>query len=89
MNMKFLETDFQSMVENLNRISDDLLKAKWYFLATIAAVGIAYWRIYDGDLPSYCFLIASAISNIVFWMIGEYIVSHGFCFAIFKQKWQK
>jgi len=88
----FLTTDHESMTENLNRISDDLLKAKWYFLATIAALGIAYWRIYSGsdsalrDLPCYSFLIVSAVGNIVFWMIGEYIISHGFLFRFIQAK---
>jgi hypothetical protein len=29
-------------IENINRISDDLLKAKWYFLASLSAIGLAY-----------------------------------------------
>ncbi len=88
----FLKADFQSMVENLNRISDDLLKAKWYFLATIAAVGLAYLRILklteSKNLFHYSFLIliTSAVGNIVFWMIGEYIVSHGFLFRYIQTK---
>ena len=88
----FLQTDFESMVENLNRISDDLLKAKWYFLATIAAVGIAYQRISDrtyffiSDSTYFPILITSAIANIIFWMIGEYIVSHGFLFRYIQTK---
>jgi len=30
------------LIENLNNISDDLLKAKWYFLAALASLGITY-----------------------------------------------
>jgi len=91
-NNNFLETDFENMVQNLNRISDDLLKAKWYFLATIAAVGIAYQRISDrtyffiSDSTYFPILITSAIANIIFWMIGEYIVSHGFLFRYIQTK---
>jgi len=80
----FLKTDFESMVENLNRISDDLLKAKWYFLATIAAVGTAYLHISDSTY--FPILITSATANIIFWMIGEYIVSHGFLFRYIQTK---
>ncbi len=44
---EFLIEDHKSMVENMNRISDDLLKAYWYFLATIAALGFSYKTILD------------------------------------------
>ncbi len=44
---EFLIEDHKSMVENMNRISDDLLKAYWYFLATIATLGFSYKTILD------------------------------------------
>ena len=33
---KFYISEHKTLINNLNKISDDLLKAKWYFLATIA-----------------------------------------------------
>lgn len=52
----FFIKEHSILIKNLNKISDDLLKAKWYFLATISAIGLAYshifkekWSIY-GDI---------------------------------------
>ena len=39
---KFYISEHKTLINNLNKISDDLLKAKWYFLATIATLGLSY-----------------------------------------------
>lgn len=56
MNPKKLDDFFISehsiLIENLNRISDDLLKAKWYFLAAIASLGVGYSYIFQKTIDS-------------------------------------
>lgn len=39
---EFLISHHKSLADNLNKISDDLLKAKWYFMAAISAIAFAY-----------------------------------------------
>jgi hypothetical protein len=109
----FFIKEHNILVENLNRISDDLLKAKWYFLASISAIGLAYsyifkdnWSIsgnffdfidYYIDLKlvtapvnhidnSYKIFIVCIIGNIIFWLINEYVLSHGFLFRYIQAK---
>ena len=43
--LHFLTEQHKTLTDNLNHISGDLLRAKWFFLATIAAVGTAYIKI--------------------------------------------
>ncbi len=85
----FLKNDHTSMIENMNRISDDLLKAYWYFLATIAAVGMAYYKVIHYDLIPVGIVIISLVGNIVFWKISEYSLSHGFLFRYVQVKTAK
>lgn len=83
---QFLISDHESMVENLNRISDDLLKSYWHFLATIAALGTAYKYAYEHQ--EFIFVIC-LVGNIIFWLIGEYALSHGFLFRFIQTKMAK
>ncbi|WP_456325269.1 hypothetical protein [Desulfonauticus submarinus] len=87
-NMKSLTTDHQSTVtvKSFNRIGDDLLKAKWYFLAILTALGVAYRYVFCEPLPFISLLVVGALGNIVFWMLGEYIVSQGFLFRYLQTK---
>jgi hypothetical protein len=39
---EFIISDHASLADSLNKISDDLVTAKWYFIATISAIGFAY-----------------------------------------------
>ena len=43
--LEFFSDYHKSLADNRNHISDDLLKAKWFFLAAIAAIGTAYIKI--------------------------------------------
>ena len=113
---EFFIKEHNILVENLNRISDDLLKVKWYFLASISAIGLAYsyvlkdnWSIsgnmfefieYYFDLKfiatpfnqsnnSYKIFIICIIANIIFWLINEYALSHGFLFRYIQAKASK
>ncbi len=84
----FLRDDHGKMVGNLNKISDDLLKAKWYFLTTISAIGSAYYYVLSQDNKSneYFYFAICLFGNIVFWVLSEYIVSHGFLFRSIQAK---
>lgn len=85
-----LVDDHNKMVENLNKISDDLLKAKWNFLASISAIGLAYKYVLDKyiwDLhKEYLFFVICLIGNLIFWMLSEYAISHGFLFRYIQAK---
>ena len=66
---KFLISNHESFVKNLNKISDDLLKAKWYFIAAISAIGFAYkFVIEDSKLLS--------ISTMGPLMFRRYLILH-------------
>lgn len=90
--LDFLSKDHESMIENLNRISDDLKKAKWYFLATMSAIGLAYEYAYSSynfngiSHKEYIFGGICLAGNIIFWMISEYILSHGFLFRYIQSR---
>ena len=45
-NEKFLSAYHQSLTDDINHISVEFMKAKWFFLATIGAAGIAYWNLH-------------------------------------------
>lgn len=86
---EFLISSHESNVENLNCISDDLLKVKWYFLATIASIGIAYYYILKEIslcLRNDAIYITFLIGNIIIFLISEYILSHGFLFRFIQSK---
>jgi len=88
---EFITTDHESMIENMNRISDDLLKAYWYYLLALAALGTAYKTVFDlrKDVPAQYFVvivIIALVGNIVFWKISEYAISHGFLFRYIQTK---
>lgn len=82
----FLVNEHTSLRDSLNHISDNLLKAKWYFLATISALGISYKYICmhkelqnPNNFPFLLFLVFLT-GDVILWLIGEYILSHGFLF---------
>jgi hypothetical protein len=80
-----------SMTENLNRISGDLLQAKWFFLASIAAIGTAYVKFVDeamikAGLQHVGIFITCLIGNIIFWFLSEYTLSHAFLFRFVQSK---
>lgn len=88
---EFLTEDYKSMVENLNKISYDLLKVKWYFLATISALGVAYIKFITVDSNSIlsnsvAFIVICLVGNIIFWLICEYVIAHGFLFRLIQQR---
>ncbi len=39
---EFLISEHKSLLDDLNKISDDLLKAKWHFIVAISAIALAY-----------------------------------------------
>ena len=83
----------KSLTDNLNHISDDLLKAKWFFLAAIAAVGIAYEKILsilaNHTQIWFGFVAVCLVGNIIFWLISEYTLSHAFLFRFIQSKLAK
>ncbi|MHB9074112.1 MAG: hypothetical protein ACYC6G_11370 [Desulfobaccales bacterium] len=102
---KFYISEHKTLINNLNKISDGLLKAKWYFLATIATIGLSYNYIleyvekgfkivniteikYHNNyvLMILAIFITCIIGNIIFWLINEYIISHGFLFRYIQGK---
>nr|MDA8173431.1 hypothetical protein [Nitrospiraceae bacterium] len=107
---KFMTKDYQAMVKNLNEISKQFLNAKWYFLLTISALGLAYKYILlhpkhvfllnptnliysvieanpsKGKIYSFTVFFVCLIGNIIFWLIGEYAVSHGFLFRTIQTR---
>lgn len=90
--LDFFSEYHKSLTDNLNHISDDLLKAKWFFLATIAALGTAYIKI--AELPDnkqfwFGFVAVCLIGNIIFWLISEYTLSHAFLFRFIQSKLAK
>ncbi|MFZ5452214.1 MAG: hypothetical protein ACOZF2_10160 [Thermodesulfobacteriota bacterium] len=44
---KFYTTEYRVLIENMNKISENLLKAKWYFLAALASFGFTYSYIFQ------------------------------------------
>jgi hypothetical protein len=81
----------ESMTENLNKISGDLLQAKWFFLASIAALGTAYVKftekaMIDAGLQYIGVFITCLIGNIIFWFLSEYTLSHAFLFRYVQSK---
>lgn len=86
---EFLISDHESMIENINHISDDLLKLKWYFLATIAAFGFSYKFILDIYYNSYIAIVITLVTiiiNLILWYLSEYAISHGFLFRYIQTK---
>jgi hypothetical protein len=89
----FIIQEHSAMLNNLNQISGQIKGFYWYFLASIGALGIGYKTILAGDIKGLCleqqagFIITIClISNIVFWLIGEYAVSHGFLYRFIQAK---
>ena len=79
----------EGLIENLNRISDDLLQAKWWFLGVIAALGVAYTEILKVEwiaLRTYGIIIVSLIGNISFWFLSEYTLSHAFLYRFVQSQ---
>lgn len=86
----FLKGYHEGLMDNLNHISDDLLKAKWFFLATIAAIGTAYFKIFKSDKENwFAFIAVCLIGNIIFWLLSEYTLSHAFLFRFIQSKLAK
>ncbi|MEN8189611.1 MAG: hypothetical protein ABFS19_07180, partial [Thermodesulfobacteriota bacterium] len=46
-NNEFMVSDHTQMIGNLNEISNQLTRFYWYFLASIASLGIAYKSVFD------------------------------------------
>ncbi len=89
----FIIQEHSTMLNNLNQISGQIKGFYWYFLASIGALGIGYKTILADDIQRLCLgqkacLIIGIclISNIVFWLIGEYAVSHGFLYRFIQAK---
>jgi len=88
---KFLIKAHTIYVTNLNHISDDLLKVKYYFLLTISAIGFGYYYLsklnisLDKSYPIIIYLIC-LLGNIIFWLISEYSLSHGFLFRYLQAR---
>ncbi|MCL6583730.1 MAG: hypothetical protein K6U11_08830 [bacterium] len=92
-NDNFLVKEFETLTGNLNYISNDLLKAKWYFLATLAALGLGYKyilelnnNIFSSEQFPFLLVIIFIAGDVVLWLIGEYILSHGFLFRYIQSK---
>lgn len=92
-NDNFLVKEFEILTGNLNYISNDLLKAKWYFLATLAALGLGYKyilelnnNIFSPEQFPFLLVIIFITGDVVLWLIGEYILSHGFLFRYIQSK---
>jgi len=95
-NEKFTEAklDFdtehhKNLINNLNKISDDLLRAKWFFLATMGALGAAYLKVYDLnsiEIKKWAFILIGLSGNITFWLLSEYSVSHAFLFRYIQSR---
>ena len=49
LSQKFYIKEYEILIENLNKISDDLLKIKWYFLASLGSIGLGYKYILDKE----------------------------------------
>lgn len=87
----FFISEHSILINNLNKISDDLLKSKWYFLASLATLGLSYSYIFKVD---YIFpicrqnlvFIVCVIGDIIFWLISEYVISHAFLFRYIQAK---
>jgi len=95
-NENFLSIYHQNLTDDLNQISAELMRAKWFFLATIGASGIAYWYLHSNLTLYVChnfiqskelahfqeigYLIVCLTGNIIFWLISEYSLSHAFLF---------
>jgi ABC-type Co2+ transport system permease subunit len=89
--IKFFANYHESLNDNLNHISDDLLRAKWFFLATIAALGTAYIKIYDSQSlhNKWSFWLICLVGNIIFWLLSEYTLSHAFLFRFIQARLAK
>jgi len=89
--LEFFSDYHKSLTDNLNHISDDLLKAKWFFLAAIAAVGTAYIKLVETTNPQiwFGFIAICLIGNMIFWLISEYTLSHAFLFRFIQSKLAK
>jgi len=92
-NDNFLVKEFEILTGNLNYISNDLLKAKWYFLATLAALGLGYKyilelnnNIFSPEQFPFLLVIIFITGDVVLWLIGEYILSRGFLFRYIQSK---
>jgi hypothetical protein len=86
---KFCIEDHGKMVENLNKISDDLLRAKYYFLLAAAALAVGYFYTLNGKYllkTKFIYYVISVFGNITFWIINEYVISHGFLFRFIQVK---
>jgi hypothetical protein len=91
---EFYIKEYEILIENLNKISDDLLKIKWYFLASLGALGLSYqyilskilYTINEKDFIAFLIVIIGILGNIIFWLINEYILSHGFIFRFIQAK---
>jgi len=89
---KFYADSHRTLTDNLSHISGDLLRAKWFFLASIAAIGTAYMKICDTSndgIKTQGFWIICLIGNIIFWFICEYALSHAFLFRLMQARLAK
>lgn len=84
MKKKFYSSFHENLTGNINKISDGLLRAQWFSLATIAAIGTAYMNLVNSikcmELKAFGYLIVCLSGNVIFWLISEYALSHGFLF---------
>jgi hypothetical protein len=88
---KFFIAEHSILINNLNKISDDLLKSKWHFLASIATLGLSYSFIFNTDynfpiMTQQLVFIMCIIGDIIFWLISEYVISHAFLFRYIQAK---
>jgi hypothetical protein len=89
---RFKIDEYGKMIDCLNHISTHLQNFYWYFVASIAAIGVAYKTIIGTELDlcpdqlKWLILGVCLIGNIVFWLIGEYAIAHGFLFRFCQAK---
>ena len=85
---KYFRQSHKIYINNLNHISKDLIKAKWLFLASIGSIGLGYhYAINEPAHLNYIIIISLfTFGNLISWLIGEYILSHGFLFRFIQTK---
>lgn len=81
----------RGLTDDLNQISNGLKRANWLFLASIAAIGTAYAKIYSAvaicsEQKFWATWAVCLVGNIVFWLITEYALSHGFLFRFIQSQ---
>lgn len=90
---KFYIEHHRGLTDDLNQISTGLLRAKWFFLGTIVAIGVAYGNIYTSDICPFqkfwAMWTVCLVGNIVFWLVTEYALSHAFLFRFIQSQLAK